>query len=135
MADDNPIERIPIDAIRQEEGARELAESADMEPYLRLIIAEMRNADPTAELEVLRQLPLERRYVWRVVSALKWAFADFDTVTVDADKQTLTQADFAKVMDLLKLRPMQFCMFLTALVGPEEMQRMMVEAINVAKQG
>jgi len=134
MADDNPIERIPINQIRQEDGAHELAESADIEPYLRLIIAEMQNADPTKELEALRQLPLEKRYVWRVVSALKWAFADFDSVTVDADKQTLTQADFARVMNLLKLRPMQFCIFLTALVGAEEMQRMMVEAIKAARQ-
>jgi hypothetical protein len=38
------------------------------------------------------------------------------------------------VLDLLKLRPMQFCIFLKALVGVEEMQRMMVEAIGVAKQ-
>jgi len=134
MADDNPIKRIPISQIRQEEGARELAASADMEPYLQLIIAEMQNADPTKELEALRQLPLEKHYVWRVASALKWAFADFDSVTVDADKQTLTQADFARVMDLLKLRPMQFCIFLTALVGAEEMQRMMVEAIKAARQ-
>jgi hypothetical protein len=37
-------------------------------------------------------------------------------------------------VELLKLRPMQFCMFLTALVGAEEIQRMMVEAIKVAKQ-
>ena len=38
------------------------------------------------------------------------------------------------MLDLLKLRPMQFCIFLKALVGVEEMQRMMVEAIGVAKQ-
>lgn len=53
----------------------------------------------------------------RVVSALKWAFADFDNVTVDADTRTLSPDDFAKVSDLLKLRPMQFCIFLKALVG------------------
>jgi hypothetical protein len=29
---------------------------------------------------------------------------------------------------------MQFCLFLKALVGVEEMQRMMVRAIGVAKQ-
>jgi hypothetical protein len=50
------------------------------------------------------------------------------------NKETLTPEDFAKVMELLKLRPMQFCLFLTALVGFEEMQRMMVQAIGVAKQ-
>jgi hypothetical protein len=36
-------------------------------------------------------------------------------------------------MDLLKFRPMQFCIFLAALVGANEMQRMMVEAIKVAR--
>jgi len=46
----------------------------------------------------------------------------------------LTPEDFARVMELLKLRPMQFCFFLKALVGAEEMQRMMVQAIKVAKQ-
>ena len=72
--------------------------------------------------------------MWRVASALKWGFADFDDLGVDADRQTLSTDDFAKVMDLLKLRPMQFCMFLKALVGVQKMQRMMVEAIGVAKQ-
>jgi hypothetical protein len=35
---------------------------------------------------------------------------------------------------LVKLRPIQFCMFFKALVGTEEMTRMMVEAIKVAKR-
>ena len=69
-----------------------------------------------------------------MASALKWGFADFDNLGVDADRQTLSPEDFAKVMELLKLRPMQFCIFLKALVGLEEMQRLMVEAIKVAKQ-
>jgi len=38
-----------------------------------------------------------------VASALKWAVADFDDLGVDADRQTLSPEDFAKVMDLLKL--------------------------------
>jgi hypothetical protein len=70
-------------------------------------------------------------HLWRVASALKWGFADFDDLGVDADRQTLSLEDF---MDLLKLRPIQFCIFLKALVGAEEMQRMMVEAIKVARQ-
>lgn len=65
-----------------------------------------------------------------VASALKWAFADCDDMNVDADSRTLTPQDFAKLRDLLKFRPMQFCFFL----GAERMQRMMVRAIGVAKQ-
>ena len=41
---------------------------------------------------------------------------------------------FVKVTDLLKFRPMQLAIVLKAPVGAEEMQRMMVEAIGVAKQ-
>jgi hypothetical protein len=134
MPEDDPIKRIPINQLRQEEGAKELAESADMEPYLNFAVALMQGADPTAELEAIRQLPIEKRYVWRIVSALKWGFADFDDLGVDADRQTLSPEDFAKVMDLLKLRPMQFCIFLKTLVGAGEMQRMMVQAIGVARR-
>jgi hypothetical protein len=134
MPEEEPTKRIPINQLRQEDGAHELATSPDMEPYLRLIMAEMQGADPTPHLEALAALPLEKRYVWRVASALKWAFADCETDSVKADKETLSPEDFGKVLELLRLRPMQFCIFLRAMVGPGEMQKMMVEAIGVAKQ-
>jgi hypothetical protein len=134
MADDDRIARIPINNLRQEEGAEELAESPDMEPYLRFAMALMQGKDPEPELEAIRRLPVEKRYVWRVASALKWGFADFDDLSVDADKQTLSPEDFAKVMELLKLRAIQFCIFLRTLVGAAEMQWIMVEAIKVARR-
>jgi hypothetical protein len=96
MADDN-IERIPIKNLHQEDGAHELASSPDMEPYLNFAMALMQGNDPTPELDAIRQLPLEKRYVWRVASALKWAFADFDDLNVSADKETLAPEDFSKV--------------------------------------
>jgi len=132
--DDNPIKRMRIKDLHQEEDAKELTESPDMEPYLNFAKALMQGHDPAPELEVIHQLPLEERYIWRVASALKWGFADFDNLTVEADKLTMTPEDFAKVRELLKLRPIQFCMFLKALVGYDEMLRMMIEAIKVAKQ-
>jgi hypothetical protein len=79
-------------------------------------------------------LPLEKRYIWRVASALKWGLADCGSLSVQADRQTLTPEDIAKVMDLLKFRPMQLAIVLKALVGADEMQRMMVQAIAVAKK-
>jgi hypothetical protein len=132
MPEDDPIKRIPIKDLRQEDGAHELATSPDMKPYLQLLMAQIRGHDTTAELEALCKLPLEKRYVWRVASALKWAFADLETESVKADSQTLTEEDFGRVMDLLKLRPVQFCLFLKALVGVEEMQRQMVRALGAA---
>jgi hypothetical protein len=68
-----------------------------------------------------------------VASGLKWGFANFDDLSDEADKLTLTPEDFARVTDFLKLRPIQVCIFLKTLVGVEEMLRMMVEAITVAK--
>ena len=134
MNNDEPFKRMPINQLRQEEGADELASSPEMEPYLDFAVALMQGNDPTPELETIRQLPVEKRYVWRVASALKWGFADFDDLGVDADRRTLSPEDFAKVMELLKFRPIQFCVFLKTLVGAEQMQRMMVEAIKVARQ-
>ena len=134
MADDNDIHHIPIKDLRQEPGAHELASSPDMKPYLEFIKAVIQDHDPAPELEAIRQLPLEKRYIWRVASALKWGLADCESMSVEADKQTLTPEDFAKMMELLKFRPMQLAIVLKVLVGAEEMQRMMVEAIGVAKQ-
>jgi hypothetical protein len=105
-----------------------------MQPYMQLAMAGMRGSDPTAELEAVRQLPLDKRYVWRVASALKWGFADFDNVNVNADRETMSPEDFAKVVDLLRHRPIQLCIFLKALLGEKAMVHMMVQAINTAKQ-
>lgn len=87
---------IPIKDLRQEEGAQELATSTDMEPYLEFIMASMQGADLEHHLEALSKLPLEKRYVWRVASALKWGFADFDDVSVTADRDTMNAEDSAK---------------------------------------
>ena len=71
--DDNDIKRIPINELRQEDGASDLASSPDMEPYLEYLMAAMQGADVAPHLEELSKLPLEKRYVWRVASAFKWA--------------------------------------------------------------
>jgi hypothetical protein len=133
MNDDQP-EKIPIKNLISEDAAHELATSPDMQPYLKPAMAVMQDSDPAPALESIRQLPLEKRYVWRVASALKWAFVDCETANVKADKETLSPEDLAKVVDLLRMRPAQFCLFLKTLVGAQEMQRLMIQAIGVANQ-
>jgi hypothetical protein len=125
---------VELSSLKIEDGAHELASSPEMQPYMKLAEAVVVGSDPTAAMEEIRQLPLEKRYVWRVGSALKWGLVDFDSLTVDADRRTMTPEDSAKLMDLLKLRPAQFCMFLAALVGAEQMERTMLQAIGMAKQ-
>ena len=134
MNDEEP-ESIPIKNIRSEDGAHELATSPNMQPYLRLIKAGMQNQDIASNMEEIAAIPLEKRYVWRVASALKWAFADLETVSVNVDRETLSTEDLKKLVNLLRLRPMQFCIFLKALLGEEAMERLMTEAVAFAKRG
>jgi hypothetical protein len=133
MDDKNP-ESIPFKSIRSEDGAHELATSENMQPYLRLLKAGLQNKDTTPQIGEITALPLEKRYIWRIASALKWAFADFEDVYVAVDRETLSEEDLGKVLELLRFRPIQFCMFLKALVGEKEMERLMAEAVAAAKK-
>ena len=119
--------------LKMEDGATELSESPAMEPYMALAVAVVGNHDAQDALQKISELALEQRYIWRVASALKWAFADFDTLPLEADRQTLGSEELHKILELIKPRPIQFCMFLSALYGHEQMQRMMLHAVAVAK--
>ena len=133
MSDKKP-KAIPIKDLISEDGAHELATSPDMQPYLRLIEAGMQHRDTTPHMEEIAAIPLEKRYVWRVASALKWAFADLETVSVNVDRETLSEEDLRKLVELLRLRPTQICAFLKALLGEEATERLMAEAVAVAKR-
>ena len=128
------IRRVPVKQLTTEEGSDELVASQEMQPYVRLAMAALKGADLKSVLEQIHELPLEKRYVWRVASALKWGFADFDSSNVVADRETLSPEDLAKLGDLLRLRPIQFCLFLTALLGFEPMERLLTEAIGCARK-
>ena len=83
--------------IRMEDGARELLNSPQMQPYMRYIEAKVTGADPQPFMDAIAQLPLEDRYVWRIASALKWGFADFEDWSVAVDGITLPQSDMANL--------------------------------------
>lgn len=131
---DRKTKKIPPKEIRTEEGAQELLSSPVMQLYVECTMAGMLDKDIGPHIERIRELPLERRYVWRVASAMKWAFADFDTVTVNLDRETLSEDDMKKLIDLIRHRPLQFCLFLKALFGPAAMKRLMVSAIKQAEE-
>ena len=113
--------------------AEALLESAAMEPYMNLAIAVMGGKDTRPAIEKLAELPLEERYVWRVASALKWAFADLETLNIAADRKTISPADRSRLTELLQLRPLQLCLFLSALFGQKQMELLMISAIKNAR--
>jgi len=131
---DRELKKVALEDIDSGDGARELATSSDMAPYFRLIGAGMDQEDTTPHVEALKKLPLEKRYVWRIASALTQGFADFDSGTVAMDRDTLSEEDLRKVIELLRPRPIQFCKFLTALFGEEAMERIMTAGIASAKR-
>ena len=131
---DGKIKRLPIKEIQTEEGAQELVRYEKMKPYLALLKAQMGGRDPEPFLKALTALPLEERYVWRVISALKWAFCDLYTESVVADLSTLSETDAKKVMEPLTLRSIQFCLFLASLVGEDGADRIMQHALRCAKE-
>jgi hypothetical protein len=125
---------IPIKDLKIEEGSEELLKSPNMQPYMQLALLTVKQQDPKGALEEISKLPLEKRYIWRIASALKWAFCDFDDINVEADRATLDKNDLDKVVELLRLRPVQFCLFLKSLLGEQEMEQVISQALAVAKQ-
>lgn len=131
---DNPTKRIPIKDLISEHRVTEMATSPEMKPYHKLLTAYAQGSSCVSEWAAIRSLPLERHYIWRVASALEKGLVDFDSRNVEADKRTLSPDDIARVTELLRYRPIQLCQFLKALLGQEEMQRMMLQAIGIANQ-
>lgn len=132
---DRKLQHIPLDQIQLEEGALELMNSPSIEPYIQFQMAiSQPGADVDSLLAEIAKLPLHDRYVWRIASALKWGFADYDSGSVAVDRDTLTPEDLAKVTKLLTARPYQFCRFLSALLGVSKMEQLMSAAIAEAKQ-
>jgi hypothetical protein len=128
------INSLSISDIHSEDGAQELVRSERMKPYLALMKAQIGGQDTEPYLAALAALPLEERYVWRVISALKWAFCDLDTENAMADLHTLSEADLKKVVEPLSLRAIQFCMFVNALIGEDATERIMQHALRCAKE-
>jgi hypothetical protein len=127
------ISSLPISEVHSEAGAQELVRSERMKPYLAFLKARMGGQDTEPYLAALAALPLEERYVWRVTSALKWAFCDLDTESAIADLRTLSEEDLKKVVEPLSLRAIQFCLFVNALIGEDATERIMQHALRCAK--
>jgi hypothetical protein len=126
---EQPTKMIPIGDLRTEAGSEELVRSESMKPYMELLMAEMGGRDTSPVLAALAALPLEQRYVWRVVSALKWGLCDLETENVAADIATLSEQDIRSVAESLALRAMQFSLFVKALVGEAAAREIMLRAL------
>jgi hypothetical protein len=133
MAEDK-TSNLPISEIHSEDGAQDLVRTEKMKPYLAFLKAQMSGQDTEPYLAALAALPLEERYPWRVISALKWAFCDLDTENAIADVCTLSEEDLKRVVEPLSLRAIQFCLFVNMLIGEDATERIMQHALRCAKE-
>jgi hypothetical protein len=120
---------VPISELRTEPGSEELVRSDGMKPYLEVLKAEISGRNTGPALAALAALPLEQRYVWRVISALKWGLCDLDTESVAADVETLSELELKTVAEPLALRAMQLSLFIKALVGEKAAREIMLRAL------
>ena len=108
--------KVSLKDIKTDPLAHELATSEDMRPYLDCLMKAYRDnaAGLEAALEVIRDLRLEKRYTWRVFSALKWAFADFEDEYVGLDLPHIAEPMRSEMIKELELRFQQLQMLLQA---------------------
>jgi hypothetical protein len=107
-------EKIPLNEIRIDPLAQELVRSEHARPYMDYWMKAYSNdaAGVESALQVLRDLPLEKRYTWRVFSALKWALADFDDECVKLDLPHIPETKRAEMVKELQVRFLQLEMLL-----------------------
>jgi hypothetical protein len=97
--------------------AVDLAESAAMRPYMNYYEAVVRNNDRAADnaAQQIKHLPLEQRYIWRIMSALKWGLSDFDSKTIKLDLPHLSGEERHEMVQDLEVCLTQLSTMLEAL--------------------
>ena len=107
-------EMIPLKELKIDPLAQELVRSEQSRPYMDYWMRAYSNdtAGVESALQVLQDLPLEKRYTWRVVSALKWGLADFDDECVKLDLPHIPEEKRAEMLKELQIRFLQLEMLL-----------------------
>ena len=130
------IEKIPVGQIRLDPYGEQLAQKY-MKPYIDFMTAKLKGNEKEidAALERIKALPMDKRYLFRILEALNWGFADFDASSVLLDLKTLPKDELEKLMvnGNLEFRVKQFCIFLCCLVGAENMEKIMTNAVSIAR--
>jgi hypothetical protein len=79
------IVKIPLSQIVTDPAGAMMCRSESLKPYMDYYCAAMTRGDVEKALTVIAKLPLNKRYVSRVVECLDWALADYDGETVRLD--------------------------------------------------
>jgi hypothetical protein len=128
------VKMFPVKDVIVEDGAQEMLVEPNVQPYLTNLEARITGRGREEAAKAIADLPLERRYIWRIASSLKRAFVDFDRSRIRADLSAMNAEDFDNAVGLIERRPVQFALLLRTVFGAEEMERVLLEAIDIAKR-
>ena len=119
---------INLSQIKTEPVGDDLMRSEKMKPYIDLHVALAKEKGVEAALSLVVNLELRDRYLWRVASALQWAFADFDSGTARIDWDAMSEEERAQVTKMLDLRLIQLSYLISELYGASEADRQLSQA-------
>lgn len=125
---------LPVSSIESDTEGSGLLNSPDMEVYDRFILAGMKGQDISSAIRAISMLPPEQRYVSRIISALGFAFADFDSVCIRIDLDTMPSTEIDRMKEVLETRTIQFCILVREFFGPEALAAIMSAAAEQAAQ-
>lgn len=121
------VKQVRLDELKVDADAEALFISDQMRPYIECYTAIYRKDQKAFEIarEKVGALPLEKRYIWRILEALNWGFFDWDDQTVRLDLECLSDADRQKLSAVaLGTRVVQRCLFLQVLFGQQDMKKL-----------
>jgi hypothetical protein len=136
MSHNSTFKSIPPSSIKPDPQGSGLLEATQMAIYDEIILAAMKGYSPefSAAFRKLDALPLEKRYLWHVVSGLGFAFGDFDSACIRLDLGSLPSAQVDAMRDTMESRAIQFCILMREFFGEDRMKHMMTQAIERAAE-
>ena len=90
---DHEIKKVRLGDIKTDPIAEQIMKEPDLRPYLEYHAARLRGEDKQIALDKVAGIPLDKRYVTRILYMLALAFSDFDSETVRVDLQTMSEEE------------------------------------------
>jgi hypothetical protein len=128
---------LPISSLKPDPEGAGLLDAPQMQIYDRILMAAMKNQDSAlaAAVRELSAVPVEERYISRIIAALGFAFGDFDSACVRLDLETLPDLEVERMAQLVEARTIQFCILSSTFFGEKKMQELITDAIEGAMAG
>jgi hypothetical protein len=125
--------RIIRDLEVEPEAADPLTSSARDDPYVKLALAVMGHKDVGPAINRDRLNASGKRDAWPVASVLPWAFADFENPNVEVAPPDALPRGSGYTDGSPESSPLQFGLFLAALFGDEQMEKLISSSVLQVK--